>query len=145
MATAKKQAASKSPKTQPTGASVSAFLAKAAAGRIADAKAIVAMMETATKQKAKMWGDAIVGCDTYGVKYADGRVEEWPLVAMSPRAKSFAFYMAWKKHPDLVKKLGKHKAEGGCLHVASLADVDAKALQALITAAAKSRKAAAAR
>ena len=53
-------------KTQPNGASVSAFLKKATdAARLADAKAIVAMMETATGEKAIMWGSAIVGCDTY--------------------------------------------------------------------------------
>lgn len=131
-------------KTRPTAASVPAFLAKAAKGdRLADAKAIVAMMEKATRKKAVMWGSAIIGFDTYPVKYADGRVEEWPLVAFSPRATAFVLYMAYRKHADLVKKLGKHKAAGGCLHVKRLADVDAKVLQALITASAKTRKAAA--
>jgi len=131
-------------KTRPTGASVSAFLAKACPGeRLADAKAIVGMMEKATRKKGVKWGTAIVGFDTYGVKYADGRVEEWPLVAFSPRASAFVLYMGYRKHPDLVKQLGKHKAAGGCLHVKRMADVDPKVLQALIAASAKSRKAAA--
>jgi hypothetical protein len=135
-----KKAASKEPKTQLNSASVPAFLKRAAAGRIADAEAIVAMMEKATGKKSAMWGDAIVGCDTYAVKYADGRESPWPLVAMSPRKGAFVLYIGWRKHPDLLKQIGKHKTAGGCIHIKSLADVDVAALQKLITAAAKSRK-----
>jgi len=138
---AAKKASSKEPKTQLNSASVPAFLAKAAAGRIADAKAIVAMMEKATGKKAAMWGDAIVGCDTYAVKYADGHESLWPLVAMSPRKSSFVLYIAWRKHADLLEKVGKHKTAGGCIHIKTLADVDVAALQKLITTAARSRKA----
>ena len=141
--TGAKPSSSKGPKTRLTSASVPAFLAKAASERLADAKAIVAMMEKATGKKAAMWGDAIVGCDTYSVKYADGRESPWPLVAMSPRKGAFVLYIGWRKHADLLKKIGKHKTAGGCIHIRSLADVDVAALQTLITAAAKSRKAAA--
>ena len=100
------------------------------------------MLERATRRKAEMWGDAIVGCGTYVIRYADGHEAPWPLVAFSPRKSAFVLYMGWKKHPDLVKTIGKHKTAGGCLHIRRLADVDAKALQRLITASAKSRKAA---
>jgi hypothetical protein len=138
------RSASKAPKTQPTGASVAAFLAaRVAPARLADAKAIVKMMEAATRKKAAMWGDAIVGCDTYLVRYADGRATPWPLVAFSPRASSFVLYIGWKRHADLVKTAGAIKTAGGCLHLTSLDKVDRAALQALITAAATSRKAAA--
>ena len=46
--------------------------------RLADAKSLVAMMQRATGAKAVMWGDAIVGCDTYTIRYADGREAPWP-------------------------------------------------------------------
>ncbi len=131
-------------KTTATKASVSAYLAKTTTGpRLADAKALVAMMQRATGEKAVMWGDAIVGCDTYSVTYADGRESPWTVVAFSPRKSAFVLYMGWKKHPDLVKKIGKCKTAGGCLHIRSLSDVDEAALEKLIAAAAKSRKAAA--
>src|SRR5215467_13955440 len=132
MATKKKAS---EPKTQRTGASVSAFLSQSASGeRLAEAKALVSMLERATGKKAEMWGDAIVGCDTYSVRYADGRETPWPLVALSPRKSAFVLYIGWKKHTDLLKTIGKHKTAGGCLHIRTLADVDAKALQQLITA-----------
>lgn len=134
---------SKTPKTQLRTASVPAFIARAASGpRLPDARSIVAMMEQATGQDARMWGSAIVGCDTYTTRYADGREAAWPLVAFSPRASAFVLYIDWKRHPDLLKRLGKHKTVGGCLHIKQLADVDANTLQELITAAARSRKAA---
>jgi hypothetical protein len=142
-ATAKRSKASKSPKTAQTSASVPAFLAKAASGpRFSDAKSIVEMMERATGQKATMWGSAIVGCDTYNVRYADGREAPWPVVAFSPRASAFVLYIDWKRHPDLMKRLGKHKTAGGCLHIKQLSDVESDTLQDLIVAAARSRKAA---
>jgi hypothetical protein len=138
----KKPAAAKGAKTQATTASVRAFLSKATTGpRLADAKSLVAMMQRATGAKAVMWGDAIVGCDTYIVRYADGRESAWPLVALSPRKSAFVLYMGWKKYPDLLKKIGKHKTAGGCLHIKSLGDVDEAALETLIAAAATSRKA----
>ena len=131
------------PKTKRTGASVSAFLSKAASGaRLSEAKALVSMLERATGRKAEMWGDAIVGCDTYVIRYADGREAPWPLVAFSPRKSAFVLYIDWKKHADLLKTIGSHRTAGGCLHVRSLDGIDTKALQQLITAAAKSRKAA---
>jgi len=134
---------SKTPKTQQNSASVPAFLAKATSGpRLSDAKSIVSMMESATGQQAAMWGSAIVGCDTYTTRYADGREAPWPLVAFSPRASAFVLYIDWKRHPDLLKRLGKHKTAGGCLHIKQLADVDHGTLQELIAAAARSRKAA---
>jgi hypothetical protein len=49
-------------------------------------------------------------------------------------------YIAWKKHTDLLKAIGKHKTAGGCLHIKTLTDIDTAALQRLITAAAKTRR-----
>ncbi len=138
----KKTATATGAKTKATTASVPAFLSRATTGpRLADAKSLVAMMQRATGAKAVMWGDAIVGCDTYTVRYADGREAPWPLVAFSPRKSAFVLYMSWKQHPDLVKAIGKHKTAGGCLHIKSLGEVDEAALEKLITAAATSRKA----
>lgn len=131
---------SNEPKTRPNRASVSAFLKKAAAGpRLADGKTLVSMMKTATGKKPIMWGDAMVGFDTYIVRYADGHEMEWPLMSFSPRKSSFVLYLGWKRHRDLLKKIGKHKTIGGCLYIKTLADVDQKVLQRLLNAAAKSR------
>ena len=38
----------------------------------------------------------------------------------------------YSQYGDLMKKLGKHKASGSCLHVKSLDDVDSNVLAELI-------------
>ena len=51
--------ASKAPKTQPTGASVSGFIAKLTDPRVrADCRTLVALMRWATGEKPRMWGSA---------------------------------------------------------------------------------------
>jgi hypothetical protein len=40
-------------------------------------------------------------------------------------------------HADALKKLGKHKAGGGCLYINKLSDVDVKVLKGMIDVAAK--------
>ena len=97
------------------------------------------MMQTATGEKAVMWGPAIVGFGSHLIPYADGRVAPWPVMAFSPRKSAFVLYVG-RKHADLVKKVGKHKMAGGCLHIKALSDVDEAALQRLIAAVVRSRK-----
>ena len=130
-------------KTQATKASVSAFLKKVASGdRLADCTALVKIMEKATGAKAVMWGTAIVGFDTYAIKYADGRTSDWPIAAFSPRSSAFVLYglRAAPGFAALVKKLGKHKQAGGCTHIKALADVDVKVLAELVTESVKARR-----
>ena len=97
------------------------------------------MLEKATGDTAAMWGPAIVGCGSYTTRYADGREASWPTVAFSPRKSAFVLYLAWRKHTDLLEKIGTHKTAGGCLHIKSLQEIDVEALQRLITVAARTR------
>ena len=57
------------------------------------------MMQRATGAKAVMWGDAIVGCDTYTSAMRTAVEAAWPLVAFSPRKSAFVLYMGWKNIP----------------------------------------------
>ena len=133
------------PKTQKTTASVSAFLKTAAKGvkgdRLADCVAIVRIMQKATGDKGRMWGSAIVGFGSAPIAYADGRTADWPVGAFSPRKPAIVIYgtRAAPKQAALLKKLGKAKLAGGCLHIKSLADVDMKVLDELITSSIKTK------
>ena len=131
-------------KTKKTAESVTAFLKKAAKGdRLADCDTLVKIMQTATGAKAVMWGPAIVGFDTYAIKYADGRTADWPIAAFSPRSTALVIYglRAAPRFASLVKTLGKHKQAGGCTHIKSLADVDVKVLAELVIESVKARRA----
>jgi hypothetical protein len=126
-------------KTVETDASVDAFIATIKdETKRADCKAITKLFASATRTKPMMWGSAIIGCGKHHYQYADGKPGEICKVGFSPRARSFAFYLPkYPEHAALIKQLGKHKYSGGCLHVAKLADVDAKVLATMVKKAFK--------
>lgn len=132
------------PKTKPTKESVSAYLKKKLKGdRLADGQALVKMMEKASGAKPVMWGTDIIGFDTYPIVYASGDSMDWPVLAFSPRTTAMVLYgtRASPKHAALLKKIGKAKMAGGCLHIKAMADVDTKALDEMLTTAYKAKKA----
>lgn len=122
-------------KTKKTEASVEDFLNKIENEKVRDdCKKIAGMMEKATAEKPKMWGDAIVGFGEQHLKYASGRDVDWMLVGFSPRKANITLYLnqgqGWDD--DLLSKLGRHKAGMGCLYIKRLSDVDEKVLEKLI-------------
>jgi hypothetical protein len=58
------------------------------------------------------------------------------IVGFSPRKGKLALYLGRgvEKYPELLKKLGPHKTEGGCTYVKGLAGIDQGALKKLVTA-----------
>jgi hypothetical protein len=126
-----------SPKTRPTSASVDAYLdAIADPPRRQDARLIVELLEKLTKAKARMWGETLVGCGTYHRTYANGRSEEWMLVAMAARNDRITLYIApgYEGHDQLMAALGKYRAGKGCIHITRLADIDVPTLKKIVTA-----------
>lgn len=122
------------PKTRQSTASVEAFLDTIAdAQRREDARRIVELLETLTTAKARMWGSGIVGCGTYQRRYANGRSEEWMLVAMAPRKDRITLYLApgFDGHDELMATLGKYQAGKGCIHIKRIADIDVPTLKRL--------------
>jgi hypothetical protein len=126
------------PKTKKTTASVQAFLKKAAKGERYEAcQFLLDAFEGATKDKAAMWGNAIVGVGSETITYANGDQLDWPIGGFSPRAQNIAVYgmKASPKHAALMKKIGKAKMGGGCMYIKSLEGVDLQVLAELITTA----------
>ena len=121
-------------KTKETGASVAAFVDGVDASRRADCRALVKILERATKAKARMWGSSIIGCGDYHYKYESGRENDWFMAGFSPRKKEFVLYLmgGTQREPALLKKLGKHKTGKGCLYITQLADVDTKVLEQIV-------------
>ena len=101
-----------------------------------DGRAITKLMMAATGEIPKMWGTSIVGFGKRHYLYANGKPGEICKVGFSPRAKSFSFYLPqYPEHASLIRKLGKHKYSGGCLHVTRLSDVDTKILALMVKSA----------
>ena len=123
------------PKTRPTGASVAAFIdAVADERRRVDCREVGLMMQTATVEPPAMWGDAIVGFGRYRQAYANGREDEWPLIAFSPRRQDLVLYLmpGFERQQELLARLGRHKTGKVCLYLKRLADIDLDVLRRLI-------------
>jgi hypothetical protein len=131
-------------KTKPTQVSVAAFIdALTDDTKRADAKALVKLMQNATKEKPKMWGPSIVGFGSYHYKYDSGREGDMPLIGFSPRKPATVVYgiMGFSDSEPLRDKLGKHTTGKGCVYIKKLADVDSKVLEALILKSVAARRA----
>jgi hypothetical protein len=131
-------------KTVKSEASVVTFLQGIAdAQQRADAQVLEGIFAKAIKRPAKMWGGAIVGYGDYSYVGRSGRSGDWFLGGFSPRKGTLTLYMlgGWAHDQALLTALGPHKLGGGCLYVKRLADVDMKALKALVASAHRRAKA----
>lgn len=124
-------------KTKATGASVEEYLDAIGDEQTRkDCLEIARIMEAATKSKAKMWGDKIVGFGATKLRYANGKEVDWMVIAFAPRSKSIALYLGnAPEYKDLKTTLGKHTGGGTtCLHVKRLSDVHIPTLKKLVKA-----------
>ena len=123
------------PKTKVNDASVEDFLnAVEHPVKKADSFVLLDMMKEVTDVAPKMWGDSIVGFDSYETVYASGRKANWPVIGFSPRKQNISLYImpGFVNFDSLLKKLGKHKTSKACLYINKLADVDLDILKQLI-------------
>ncbi|MEP6962408.1 MAG: DUF1801 domain-containing protein [Acidobacteriota bacterium] len=120
-------------KTKPTDANVKEFLnAVPDPIRRADGLALARLMQKLTGAKPKIWGTGIVAFGEYRYKYATGREGDWFVAGFAVRKSNLTLYLIGGLDRELLKKLGKHKLSGSCLHIATLANVDRKVLAELI-------------
>jgi hypothetical protein len=118
-------------KTRATEASVDAFLDALPEPRRADARALVKLMQSVSRQKPKMWGPSIVGFGSYHYRYDSGREGDAPLLCFSPRKSVTVIYNMGSADKAPLDKLGKHSLSGSCLHIKKLSDVDTAVLKTL--------------
>lgn len=124
-------------KTQPTPASVDAFIAAAQPPeRSADARVIRATMERLSGEPARMWGPSIVGFGRYHYKYDSGREGDMARIGFSPRKAELVLYLldGFPGHAELMGRLGKHRTGKSCLYIKRLSDIDMGVLEELIAA-----------
>lgn len=123
-------------KTQPTDASVDAFLEATPSPKMReDAFKLKRIMEEVTGQKAVMWGDSIVGFGKYKYHYESGRKGEFLIAGFSPRKAALSLYLLGcmeNKFEDLFAQLGKYKTGASCVYINKLSDVNETVLRELI-------------
>ena len=103
-------------KTKATGASVEAFLERAAGTRMDDCRALVAMFTKATRAKPKMWGPSIIGFGSCKYRYPDGREMDWMLGAFSPRKTDLVVYLMGSFPEKQRQQRGDRERRGATEH-----------------------------
>jgi hypothetical protein len=119
-------------KTKATEVRVDSFITSLPENRRGDAKVLVGLMQSVSRQKPKMWGTSIIGFGSYHYRYDSGREGDMPLLCFSPRKSANVIYNMGSADKSLLERLGKHSVSGGCLHIAKLSDVDGKVLKTLV-------------
>lgn len=130
-------------KTSENDASVEDFLAAVDdEQRRTDALNVLELFKKVTGEPPKMWGATIVGFGNRKVYRSDGGELDWLITGFSPRKASLTLYVlnGAPRQDDLLTKLGKHKAAGGCLHIKKMSDVDETVLAVLIWASVEKAK-----
>ena len=124
-------------KTKVTKASVKDFIASVPdETKRQDSLVLLKLFKKITGEKAKMWGNAMIGFGLYHYQSERSTQKgDWPLTAFSPRKQNLTLYVmpGFSDLIDLLKKLGKYKLSGGsCLYINKLSDVDMKVLEQII-------------
>jgi len=122
-------------KTKLTEQTVDSFLANVAEEQVrTDCYTIIKLMQKASGEPPKMWGPAIIGFGSYHYKYDSGREGDICTIGFSPRKGKITLYVlcGFQGQEQVLEKLGKHKAEGGCLYIKKLTDVNVDVLDSLI-------------
>lgn len=122
-------------KTRATAANPDAYVAAIAdPARRSDCEALLALMATASKQPAVMWGPAIVGFGVHRYELSGGKQGDICAVGFSSRASDISLYgmTGHAGAPALIARLGKHRLGKGCLYVKRLTDIHVAVLAALV-------------
>ena len=122
-------------KTSETGVSVESFLKGVSDdSKRSDCLEIIKILKKITGLEPKMWGPGIIGFGSHHYKYESGREGDSPNIAFSPRSSSIAIYLSanFDDRAALLEKFGKHKADKGCVHIKSLADIDKDILKKMV-------------
>jgi hypothetical protein len=101
-----------------------------------DCAVVLEIMQRVTGKKPVIWGDSIVGFDSYKYKRANGKEFECFRTGFSPRKTALTIYImpGYTDYSDILKDLGPHKLGRSCLYIKRLADVDPGVLERLIQA-----------
>ena len=102
-----------------------------------DCKTLLKIFTEATKEKAALWSNAVIGFGVFSYKSERSKqAGDWFITGFSPRKQYITVYIisGVKKYPELLKKLGKFTASAGsCLNIKRVSDIDIGVLKQLIS------------
>jgi hypothetical protein len=127
--------AAKQPVMSPSDQPVAEVLDRATGPRRAEADELLAMHREISGEPPVVWAGRIIGFGEVEYRYGSGRGGRTPLLAFAPGPTQHTIYLVSdfsERWPDLVARLGKHRASKVCLYLTRLTGVDRGALRTLL-------------
>jgi hypothetical protein len=127
--------AAKQPAMSPSDLPVTEILDRATGPRRAEADELLAMFGEISGEQPVVWAGRIIGFGEYEYRYESGRQGRSPLLAFAPGPAQHTIYLPEdfsERWPDLMARLGKHRASKVCLYLTRLTGVDRSALRTLL-------------
>lgn len=126
-----------SPAMSPDSTPVIDVLERATGPRRAEADDLLALFRELSGEEPVVWAGRIIGFGTLEYRYESGHGGIMPLMAFAPGPARHTIYLTSgfaERWPELLARLGPHKASTACLYITRLARVDLEVLRALAEA-----------
>jgi hypothetical protein len=127
--------AAQQPAMAPSDLPVEEVLDRATGPRRAEADELLALLGEISGEQPVVWAGRIIGFGEYEYRYESGREGRAPLLAFAPGPAKHTIYLTEdfsERWPDLMARLGEHRASKVCLYLTRLTGVDRSALRALL-------------
>ncbi|GAA1055060.1 hypothetical protein GCM10017608_19120 [Agromyces luteolus] len=119
----------------PSDLPVAEVLDRVTGPRRAEADELVAMFGEVSGEPPVVWAGRILGFGVYDYRYESGREGRSPRLAFAPGPTKHTIYMPEQfseRWPDLMSRLGPHRASKVCLYLTRLTGVDRSTLRELL-------------
>lgn len=125
----------KPPTMRPTGEDVQSVLDRASGPRRGEVDELLQIHSDVTGEDPVVWAGRIIGFGEYEYRYDSGHGGRAPLLAFAPGAARHTIYLSTgfaERWPELLMRLGPHKASKACLYLTRLSHVDVTVLRELL-------------
>lgn len=120
---------------RPTGEDVQSVLDRASGPRRGEVDELLQIHSDVTGEDPVVWAGRIIGFGEYEYRYDSGHGGRAPLLAFAPGAARHTIYLSTgfaERRPELLMRLGPHKASKACLYLTRLSHADVTVLRELL-------------
>ena len=127
--------ATKLPAMSPSGQPVVEVLDRAVGPRRAEADELLEILREISGEQPIVWAGRIIGFGEYEYRYESGHGGRAPLLAFATGPTKHTIYLVndfSERWPELMARLGKHRASKACLYLTRMTGVDRSVVRELL-------------